>query len=198
MLETVVVETGRNPTGSVVWLHGLGADGHDFEPIVPGLVSPGGRALRFIFPHAPQRPVTINMGMRMRAWYDILQMGGGAEDAAGIREAQGALEELISRQTRSGIPHHKIVLAGFSQGTMMALFVGLRRAKPLAGILGYSGRLIAADLIAFEAPLYQVLALPAATGTVEPAPAQAVVSALERAQVQLHLQQLRTQLRRAP
>src|SRR5215207_1794314 len=103
-LEVIEIETGRSPVGSVIWLHGLGADGHDFEPIVPELRLPAAKPLRFIFPHAPIRPVTINNGMSMRAWYDILQMGGGPEDEPGIREAQGLLEELIAGEKKKGIP----------------------------------------------------------------------------------------------
>ena len=94
--------------------------------------------VRFVFPNAPLRPVTINMGMRMRAWYDVLQLGGGAEDEAGIRDAQGLLEDLISRETRKGIPHSKIVLAGFSQGGAIALHTGLRHAERLAGVMALS------------------------------------------------------------
>jgi phospholipase/carboxylesterase len=138
VLEAIEIETGPAPQAAVIWLHGLGADGHDFEPIVPELGLPASTAVRFLFPNAPLRPVTINMGMRMRAWYDILQMGGGAEDAAGIRDAQGSLEELISRQTRSGIPHHKIVLAGFSQGGAIVLQTALRQRERLGGVLALS------------------------------------------------------------
>ena len=93
-IESLEVETGPKPVAAVIWLHGLGADGHDFEPIVPELRLPAARPVRFIFPHAPQRPVTINGGMRMRAWYDIFSLGGGAEDAAGIRASQALVEGL--------------------------------------------------------------------------------------------------------
>ena len=102
LLETVTVETGPNPTFSIIWMHGLGADGHDFEPLVPELLKDGMPSLRFVFPHAPVRPVTINMGMPMRAWYDILQMGGGREDEAGIRASQGLLEALVARERDRG------------------------------------------------------------------------------------------------
>ena len=138
VLDAIEIETGPAPRASVIWLHGLGADGHDFEPLVPQLGLPASLPVRFIFPNAPQRPVTINMGMRMRAWYDILQMGGGAEDEAGIRDAQGLLEELISRETGKGIPHGKIVLAGFSQGGAIVLQTGLRQAGRLAGVMALS------------------------------------------------------------
>jgi len=120
----------------VIWLHGLGADGHDFEPIVPELRLP--RAVRFVFPHAPVRPVTINNGMRMRAWYDIFQFGGGPEDEKGIRESQGLLEQLIAAEKRKGIAAGKIVLAGFSQGGAIVLQTGLRYPERMAGIMALS------------------------------------------------------------
>ncbi len=122
----------------MIWLHGLGADGHDFEPIVPELGLPASKPVRFIFPNAPQRPVTINMGMRMRAWYDILQLGGGAEDEAGIRSSQGSVDELIAREAKRGIPHNKIVLAGFSQGGAIVLQTALRHPERLAGVMALS------------------------------------------------------------
>jgi phospholipase/carboxylesterase len=137
-LETIEIETGPQPTAAVIWLHGLGADAHDFEPVVPELRLPASKPVRFIFPNAPQRPVTINMGMRMRAWYDILQMGGGPEDEAGIRESQIALEKLIAAQKHKGIPARKIVLAGFSQGGAIVLQTALRHAERLAGVMALS------------------------------------------------------------
>lgn len=136
--ETIEIATAPQPRAAVIWLHGLGADGHDFEAIVPELGLPSASAVRFVFPHAPLRPVTINNGMRMRAWYDILQLGGGAEDETGIRAAQGLLEELISREAKKGIPHDKIVLAGFSQGGAIALQTALRHRERLAGALALS------------------------------------------------------------
>jgi phospholipase/carboxylesterase len=140
-LETIEIETGPKPIAAVIWLHGLGADGHDFEPIVPELGLPASKPVRFLFPNAPQRPVTINMGMRMRAWYDILQLGGGAEDEAGIRESQAQIEGLISREVERGIPHGKIVLAGFSQGGAVALNTALRQRERLAGVMALSSYL---------------------------------------------------------
>jgi len=137
-LETIEVETGANPGAAVIWLHGLGADGHDFEPIVPQLRLPASKPVRFIFPNAPRRPVTINMGMRMPAWYDILQLGGGPEDEAGIRESQAALEKLIATQKQKGIPARKIVLAGFSQGGAIVLQTALRHAERLGGLMALS------------------------------------------------------------
>jgi phospholipase/carboxylesterase len=137
-LEVIEIETGPAPQAAVIWLHGLGADGHDFEPIVPELGLPAAKAVRFIFPNAPQRPVTINNGMRMRAWYDILQPGGGAEDETGIRESQAQIEGLISREVKRGIPHDKIVLAGFSQGGAIVLQTALRQRERLAGVMALS------------------------------------------------------------
>ena len=138
VLEVIEIETGPVPRAAVIWLHGLGADGHDFEPIVPELGLPASKPVRFIFPNAPQRPVTINMGMRMRAWYDILQMGGGAEDEAGIRESQAQIESLISGEVKRGIAHDKIVLAGFSQGGAIVLQTALRQKQRLAGVMALS------------------------------------------------------------
>lgn len=137
--DAVEVETGRAPTGSVIWLHGLGADGHDFEPIVPELVRPDERALRFVFPHAPVRAVTLNAGYRMRAWYDIAALDRRAtEDETGIRASQQAIAALIRRENERGIPTERIVLAGFSQGGAMALYAGPRYPEKLAGIMGLS------------------------------------------------------------
>jgi phospholipase/carboxylesterase len=136
--QALEIETAPAPDAAVLWLHGLGADGHDFEPVVPQLRLPPQLRVRFVFPHAPVRPVTLNMGMRMRAWYDILQLGGGREDEAGIRESQALLEALIARERRRGVAAQRIVLAGFSQGGAVALHTGLRHAERLAGILALS------------------------------------------------------------
>ncbi|MBI2754192.1 MAG: alpha/beta fold hydrolase [Betaproteobacteria bacterium] len=149
-LQTVEVESGARPDSAIVWLHGLGADGHDFEPVVPELRLPGRLAVRFVFPHAPVRPVTINAGMRMRAWYDILQLGGGPEDEAGIRASQGLLEALLEREASRGIAPRRIVLAGFSQGGAIALQTGLRYRERLAGILALSTYLPLAGALAAE------------------------------------------------
>src|SRR5450631_3267897 len=139
LLATVEVETGPEPYGSVIWLHGLGADGHDFEPAVPALMAPGGRALRFVFPHAPVRAVTLNGGARMRAWYDIRGFDRNAvQDESGVRATDAAIRALIRRENERGIATERIVLAGFSQGGAMALFTGTRLAEPLAGIVGLS------------------------------------------------------------
>ena len=135
-MEAIEIQTGSKPAASIIWLHGLGADGHDFEPIVPELKL--AKPLRFVFPHAPVRPVTINQGMRMRAWYDILQFGGGPEDDAGIRASQGLVEELIAKEKKKGLPAEKIVMAGFSQGGAIALQTALRYPERLAAVLALS------------------------------------------------------------
>jgi phospholipase/carboxylesterase len=135
-MEAIEIQTGSKPAASIIWLHGLGADGHDFEPIVPELKL--AKPLRFVFPHAPVRPVTINQGMRMRAWYDILQLGGGPEDDAGIRASQRLVEELIAEEKKKGLPAEKIVMAGFSQGGAIALQTALRYPERLAGVLALS------------------------------------------------------------
>jgi phospholipase/carboxylesterase len=167
--ETLEIETGARPDAAVIWLHGLGADGHDFEPIVPELGLPPGLALRFVFPHAPMRPVTINMGMRMPAWYDILQMGGGAEDAEGIRASQAALEGLIARECARGVKPERIVLAGFSQGGAVALQTGLRHAQALGGIMALSTYLpLAATLQAERSTANQAIPLFMAHGSQDP------------------------------
>jgi phospholipase/carboxylesterase len=138
-LETVERETGPGPAASVIWLHGLGADGHDFEPIVPALRLPGGPEVRYVFPHAPIRPITINGGMKMRAWYDIVALQRGAhEDEAGIRASGEAAAALIQREAERGVPPERVVLAGFSQGGAIALHAGLRHPHRLAGIIALS------------------------------------------------------------
>jgi phospholipase/carboxylesterase len=130
-MDAVEIETGPKPGAAVIWLHGLGADGHDFEPVVPELRLP--KPVRFVFPHAPIRPVTINQGMRMRAWYDIFQFGGGPEDEAGIRASQKLVEKMIAAEKGK-----KIVLAGFSQGGAIVLQTALRFPERLAGVIALS------------------------------------------------------------
>jgi len=149
-MDEIEIETGANPDAAVIWLHGLGADGHDFEPIVPELRLPAALRLRFVFPHAPIQPVTINGGMRMRAWYDILQLGGGPEDEKGIRASQGLLGKLIEREKSRGIPASRIVLAGFSQGGAIVLQAALRYPERLAGVLALSTYLPLAAKLAEE------------------------------------------------
>ena len=135
----VVVETGGEPVGSVIWLHGLGADGHDFEPIVSELRLHGLLDLRFIFPHAPIRPVTINGGMSMRAWFDVLTLDrGGPTDESGIRSSSQLLVDIIEREHDRGVPYDKIVLAGFSQGGTIAAFTAIQFGYPLAGLMALS------------------------------------------------------------
>lgn len=148
--ETVEIESTSSPDAAVIWLHGLGADGHDFEPVVPELRLPSRLRLRFVFPHAPVRPVTINMGMPMRAWYDILQMGGGKEDEAGIRASQALVQALIEQEKGRGVNPRRIVLAGFSQGGAIVLQTGLRHPERLAGILALSTYLPLAGKLAAE------------------------------------------------
>lgn len=135
----VVIETGPAPRASIIWLHGLGADGHDFEPIVPELEWPGSPAVRFVFPHAPFRPVTLNGGATMRAWYDIaIGARGLDQNEAHIRESERYLNGLIEAEVARGVAPARIVLAGFSQGAAMALHTGLRYPQPLAGIMALS------------------------------------------------------------
>src|SRR5262245_26160279 len=138
-IETVEVETGKQPAAAVIWLHGLGADGHDFEPIVPELVRPDERALRFVFPHAPVRPVTINGGYAMRAWYDIVGIDRHSkQDEPGFRASDAIIRALIQRENERGIPAARIVVAGCSQGGAMSLFSGTRYPETLAGIMALS------------------------------------------------------------
>jgi phospholipase/carboxylesterase len=137
--ETVEITTGAEPSGSVIWLHGLGADGHDFEPIIPELRLPESLSLRFVFPHAPVRPVTLNNGMAMRAWYDIISLDrGGPVDEAGINDSSALLEALIDRETQRGIDPGRIVVAGFSQGGVIAINTILRSSTRFAGLLALS------------------------------------------------------------
>ena len=151
-LETIEVETGPAPSASVIWLHGLGADGNDFVPLVPELGLPGTLSLRFVFPHAPMRPVTINRGYVMRAWYDIVEREGAwREDGADVRESGRLVAALLERETARGIPAQRIVLAGFSQGGAMALYAGPRYPERLAGILALSCALPLGDSLGSEA-----------------------------------------------
>jgi phospholipase/carboxylesterase len=150
-LETVEVQTAASPDAAVIRQHGLGADGHDFEPVVPEFRLPPALGVRFVFPHAPIRAVTLNMGMRMRAWYDIVQLGGGREDDAGIRASQALAEALITRERERGVAARRIVLAGFSLGGAVALQTALRHAERLAGVLALSTYLPLAESLAAEA-----------------------------------------------
>ena len=139
LLDCIEVETRPQPRYSVIWLHGLGADGHDFESIVPELVRPSWPGIRFVFPHAPVRPVTINGGMRMRAWYDILGMEiAQKQDEAGVRMSIEQVEALIDREEQRGVPPERLFLAGFSQGGAITLALVARRKRPLAGAIALS------------------------------------------------------------
>lgn len=144
LLDTIEHETKPAPAWSVVWLHGLGADGHDFLPIVPELQRDGWPGVRFVFPHAPVRAVTINNGVRMRAWYDILDLGftdgSGTRkvDDAGVAESVAQVEALVANEVARGIAPGNVLLAGFSQGGAVALATMLRRAQPLAGVIALS------------------------------------------------------------
>ncbi|WP_395373795.1 alpha/beta hydrolase [Marinicella sp. W31] len=150
LLETITVATGDNPKLSVIWLHGLGADGHDFEPVVPLFKNPD-TDIRFVFPHAPVRPVTINGGMSMRAWYDIKMMDIGKQpDETGIRESAVQVEALIEAEIKAGFDSQQIILAGFSQGGAIALHTGLRLKHQLGGIVALSCYLTIADKLAAE------------------------------------------------
>ncbi|MDC8446604.1 MAG: dienelactone hydrolase family protein [Nitrosomonas sp.] len=139
LLSTVEIETGPGPAHAILWLHGLGADGNDFVPIINELTVSSKKPIRFIFPHAPERPVTINGGYVMRAWYDIYGANiGASEDETGIRTSQKAIDALIENELRRGIASTRIVLAGFSQGGAMALQAGLRQQSKLGGIMALS------------------------------------------------------------
>lgn len=152
LLPAVELETRTPVGGSVIWLHGLGADGNDFAGIIPELQLPAALGLRFVFPHAPLRPVTINGGYVMRAWYDIADADFlHAPDAEGIRVSEGAVRALIAREQDRGIATTRIVLGGFSQGGAIALHAGLRFSEPLAGIVALSTYMPLADTLADEA-----------------------------------------------
>lgn len=151
LLETIEVSTSEKPTAAVIWMHGLGADGNDFVPIVRELDLDGCPGIRFVFPHAETMPVTINNGYVMRAWYDILGMDlVRREDEGGLRASQQRIEDLVAREVARGIPSERIVLAGFSQGCAMTLQTGLRHPQKLAGLMCLSGYLPLADKIAAE------------------------------------------------
>ena len=178
LLDCVEYETAPNPTHSVIWLHGLGADGNDFAPIVPELRLPASLAVRFVFPHATIQPVTINGGMAMRSWYDILTPNlVKREDETGIRISEQAIQALIARENARGIPSSRIVLAGFSQGCAMTLHTGIRFKEKLAGLMGLSGYLPLIDMAAHEhEPVNAATPIFLAHGTHDP------VVSLERAE----------------
>jgi phospholipase/carboxylesterase len=169
-LETVSVETGPDPTFTFIWMHGLGADGHDFEPLVPELVDQSLPALRFVFPHAPVRPVTINNGYAMRAWYDIIGIDRrSAEDFAGMKASATAITALIANENARGVATSRIVLAGFSQGGAMALYTGTRHPERLAGIVALSAYLpLARELDTARAPANRATPIFMAHGSQDP------------------------------
>jgi phospholipase/carboxylesterase len=169
-LDSIEIETGKNPERSIIWLHGLGADGNDFVPIVPELKLPAALALRFVFPHAPVRKVTINNGMAMRAWYDIAAADlNSRADIAGVRQSQGELEALVAREKTRGIVAARIVLAGFSQGGAIALYTAIRHQERLAGVIALSTYLVNADRLAEEAAaINRDLPIFMAHGTADP------------------------------
>ncbi|MDR6991730.1 alpha/beta hydrolase [Luteimonas sp. 3794] len=139
LLECIEREIGPAPAWSVIWLHGLGADANDFVPLIPELLRPHWPAIRFVFPNAPVRPVTINNGVRMRAWYDIVDFDlANRADEAGVLESVAQIDALIEREAVRGVPPERVVLAGFSQGGAVTLAAGLRRRAPLAGLVALS------------------------------------------------------------
>ena len=170
LLDCIELESGAHPDAAVIWLHGLGADGNDFVPIVDEMRLPDALAIRFVFPHAPVRPVTLNAGMAMRAWYDIANSDlAGRADIAGVRESQAQIEALIARERARGVAARRIVLAGFSQGGAIALYAGLRHAERLAGIVALSTYLVRAGDLATEAsPANRDVPIFMAHGTMDP------------------------------
>lgn len=169
-LETVEMEPMAKAEASVIWLHGLGADGHDFESLVPELRLPARPAVRFVFPHAPIRPVTLNGGWRMRAWYDIVGLDRRApQDAAGIRESAEGLRALVAREGERGVPAERVVLAGFSQGGAIVLHEGLRHPQRLGGLVALSTYLPLDQSLAAEAhPANAAVPIFMAHGTLDP------------------------------
>jgi phospholipase/carboxylesterase len=169
-IEFIAVEPDGAPDSSVILMHGLGADGHDFEPLVEELQLPESPAIRWVFPHAPVRPVTVNGGQRMRAWFDVTAINESApEDEAGIRASSESIGVLIRAEREQGIPAERIILAGFSQGGAMALFTALRWPERLAGVLAMSCWLpMAASLAGEESPANTAVPLLMAHGTMDP------------------------------
>ena len=152
LLEAITIETGADPDASVIWMHGLGDDGKGWSEVVPALNLPQSLAVRFIFPHAPVIAVTINNGMRMRAWYDIRQANlSERADLEGVRTSQAHVDALIAREVSRGIAARRVILAGFSQGGAIALYAGVRYAERLGGVIGLSTYLVGFDRVAVEA-----------------------------------------------
>ena len=170
LLDSVEINAKSEPFASIIWLHGLGADGHDFEPIVPELRLPETLPVRFIFPHAPMRPVTVNAGMIMRAWYDVLGIpGSGGIELADFFESVDHLKALIEKEVASGMPSERILLAGFSQGGAISLHTGLTYGNRLAGILALSTYLPTEDKIPEQISLVNKdIPIMMAHGTMDP------------------------------
>ena len=178
LLDCIETQTGPAPAWTILWLHGLGADGNDFAPLVPQLLRRGWPALRFVFPHAPVRAITVNAGMRMRAWYDISGFDlARREDEPGVRQSIGQVEALIAREGERGIAPSRIVLAGFSQGGAIALAAGLRREQPLAGLVALSAYLpLAATSIAESTQSARKMPVFMAHGSLDPVVPEALGS----------------------
>ena len=188
-LQTVEVTTGPEPTAAVIWLHGLGADGYDFEPLVPQLSWPGAPAIRFVFPHAPTRPVTVNGGMKMRAWYDIVSLTSGRDhDQKGIAESVNQAAALISRERHRGIAAERIIIAGFSQGGAIALQLALRYPERLAGLIALSTYLLLEHRLEHDAnEINRDIPVFVGHGTLDPmVPCQLGVAAARRLQQMGH------------
>jgi phospholipase/carboxylesterase len=170
LLPSIELEVGPRPAAAVIWLHGLGADGNDFVPIVEEMRLPSSLSIRFVFPHAPVRPVTLNNGFRMRAWYDIAPGDiTHRADISGVRASQAQVEALVAREIGRGIAARRIVVAGFSQGGVIALHTGLRHAERLAGIVALSTYVVLPDLLAREAsPANRDVPIFMAHGTADP------------------------------
>jgi phospholipase/carboxylesterase len=191
LLETIEIETATNPTAAVIWMHGLGADGNDFAPIVPELGLHDSAAIRFVFPHAPAMPVTLNNGYVMRAWYDVypgaLEGRSRKTDESGIRASQAAIEKLIAREVERGVSAHRIVLAGFSQGGAIALHTGLRHPQRLAGIMALSTYLPLGESLATEgAPANRNTPIFFAHGNYDPVIPLAMAAASRDRLLELH------------
>ena len=170
LLECIERQTGAHPDAAVIWMHGLGDSGHGWSEVVGGLGLPRDLSVRLLFPHAPEIPVTINRGFRMPAWYDFHEGDlNSRADVAGVRRSQRQVEALIAREAARGVPAHRVVLAGFSQGGAIALYAGLRHAERLAGVVALSTYLIAPDALAAEAsPANRDVPIFMAHGTQDP------------------------------
>jgi phospholipase/carboxylesterase len=169
-LETVEVETAARPAASIIWLHGVGGDGHQFEPVIGQLTGPSSPPLRFVLPHAPVRPITLCNGERMRGWYDLRNIDRQQQqDEGAIRASAAAVGALLRRERERGIRPDRIVLGGFSQGAAMSLFIGPRFPEKLAGVIALSGyRLLASSFEAERQACNQETPLFLGHGTADP------------------------------